>query len=299
VRSVTLCRDVQKQLRHAAKDELGLKLNSCMICNKLPDDINPHGLGGCCGLITDGTKKGASRQPHKSVPTSTSDNALEAALREGHRLVLPQSDLAFSEGLTLKAEEKKKAAAAAVRDEAAAQAATARAANPIEDADANAPALDGDATNRESAAGAATAGVGATDDSAARDKDANARSAGAADASQGVASAANDGQADGGAAADGQACASGDGCPLGERFHSCDSPNMTPGIDAMKEDQKPRRTTCIGVCTHLFIFLAGVLVTAKNECYLLIQTLAEEIVFHESFHPPTVTLGLRYVRRRA
>ena len=47
VRSVTLCRDVQKYLRHAAKDELGLKLNSCMICSKLPDDINPHGLGGC------------------------------------------------------------------------------------------------------------------------------------------------------------------------------------------------------------------------------------------------------------
>jgi hypothetical protein len=310
VRSVTLCRDVQKQLRHAAKDELGLKLNSCMICSKLPDDINPHGLGGCCGLITDGTKKGASRQPDKSVPTSTSDNALEAALREGHRLVLPQSDLAFSEGLTLKAEEKKKAAAAAVRDEAAAQAATARAANPTEDADANAPALDGDATNRESAAGAATAGVGATDDSAARDMDANARSAdnarreaGAADASEGVASAANDGQADGGAAADGQACASGDGCPLGERFHSCDSPNMTPGIDATKEDQKPRRTTCIGVCTHLFIFLAGVLVSAKNECYLLIQTLAEEIVFHESFHPikisdpawPEALRGLEYL----
>ena len=47
VRSVTLCRVVQKYLRHEAKDELGLKLNSCMICSKLPDDINPHGLGGC------------------------------------------------------------------------------------------------------------------------------------------------------------------------------------------------------------------------------------------------------------
>lgn len=60
---------------------------------------------------------------------------------------------------------------------------------------------------------------------------------------------------------------------------------MTPGIDAKKEDQKPKRTTGIGVCTHLFIMMAGLLVSAKNECYLLIQTLAEEIVFHESFHP--------------
>ena len=84
---------------------------------------------------------------------------------------------------------------------------------------------------------------------------------------------------------------------------SSDSPNMTPGIDATKEDQKPRRTTCIGVCTHLFIFLAGLLVSAKNECYLLIQTLAEEIVFHESFHPikisdpawPEALRGLEYL----
>jgi hypothetical protein len=242
VRSVTLCRDVQKQLRHRAKDELGLKLNSCMICSKLPEIINPHDLGGCCGLITDGTKKGASRQPDKSVPSTVAsgDNALDAALREGHRLLLPQSDLAFSEGLTLRAEERKKADAAAARADAAAaraevvaQAAAARAKH-TEDADATAPAVDG-ATRCESAAGGAN----------------------------------NDGQADGGRAADGQACASGDGCPLGERFHSCDSPNMTPGIDATKEDQKPRRTTCIGVCTHLFILLAGLLVSAKNECTCL------------------------------
>jgi hypothetical protein len=72
-------------------------------------------LGGCCGLITDGTKKGASRQPDKSVPSTVAsgDNALDAALREGHRLLLPQSDLAISEGLTLRAEERKKADAAA------------------------------------------------------------------------------------------------------------------------------------------------------------------------------------------
>ena len=78
---------------------------------------------------------------------------------------------------------------------------------------------------------------------------------------------------------------------------------MTPGIDATKEDQKPRRTTCIGVCTHLLILLAGLLVSAKNECYLLIQTLAEEIVFHESFHPikicdpawPEALRGIEYL----
>ena len=95
VRSVTLCRDMQKQLRHGAKDELGLKLNSCMICGKLPEIVNPHGWAA----VVDGTKKGASRQPGKSVPSSTvasGDNALDAALREGHRLLPPQSDLAES-----------------------------------------------------------------------------------------------------------------------------------------------------------------------------------------------------------
>ena len=288
VRSVTLCRDVQRQLRHRAKDELGLKLNSCMICSKLPETVNPHGLGGCCGLITDGTKKGASRQPDKSVPSSTvasGVNALDAALRDGHRLLLPQSDLAFSEGLTLKAQERKKADATAARAEAASQAAAARAKH----ADATAPTVDDGTAGCESAAGAATADDGAADHPAARDVDASARSAdsgqrdaGAADAGQGV---AHNAQAESGAPTDGQGSASGDGCPLGERFHSCDSPNMTPGIDATKEDQKPKRTTCIGVCTHLFIFIAGLLVSAKNECYLLIQTLAEEIVFHDSFHP--------------
>ncbi len=50
---------------------------------------------------------------------------------------------------------------------------------------------------------------------------------------------------------------------------------MTPGIDAKMEDMKPKRTTGIGVCTHLFIFIAGLLVSPKHECYLLIQTLAD------------------------
>ena len=60
---------------------------------------------------------------------------------------------------------------------------------------------------------------------------------------------------------------------------------MTPGIDAKMEDMKPKRTTGIGVCTHLFIFIAGLLVSPKHECYLLIQTLAEEIAYQPSFRP--------------
>ncbi len=35
----------------------------------------------------------------------------------------------------------------------------------------------------------------------------------------------------------------------------------------------------------LFKLLAGLVVSARNECCLLIQTLAEEIVFLESLHP--------------
>jgi hypothetical protein len=41
-------------------------------------------------------------------------------------------------------------------------------------------------------------------------------------------------------------------------------PNMTPvpGIDANKEDQKSKRTTCISVCTHLL--------SSSQQSYLLI-----------------------------
>ena len=43
---------------------------------------------------------------------------------------------------------------------------------------------------------------------------------------------------------------------------------MTPGIDAKKEDQKPKRTTGIGVCTHLFIMMAGLLVSNRGAQYV-------------------------------
>ena len=264
LRSLALLRSVDKQLRHRVKDELrDLQLNSCLICSKLDDRVlNPTELGGCCGICIDCTLKGASRNGLKSEPSAVfEDDSMAKALREGHLLLIPQSDLQFSEQLTKDVQERAQVAAAAARAAVAAQAAAARAPT-ADDADV-ASHGGGDAGGQSAADGTAAADV------------ARPAAGGRADT---AASAAADG-------ADGQAAASGEGCPLGERFHSFHSPNMTPGIDAKKEDQKPKRTTGIGVCTHLFIMMAGLLVSAKNECYLLIQTLAEEIVFHESFHP--------------
>jgi hypothetical protein len=287
LRSVTLLRSVEAGLRHRVKDELkdengtSLHLSSCLICSKLDDEINPKELGGCCGICIDCTLKGASKNvlAPSTVAADVTDS-MDEALRADQRLLLRQSDIEFSEQLTKRAQEKARDAAA-----------SARAATAVDAVDAN-TAGGRSAADSATAAGASDGGGldGAADEEggAAQGGQASAAEVPAHERQAAAEASAQDGQAAAEAPAqdgDAQAGASVEGCYLGERFHSCHSDNMTPGIDAKMEDMKPKRTTGIGVCTHLFIFIAGLLVSPKHECYLLIQTLAEEIAYQPSFRP--------------
>lgn len=287
LRSVTLLRSVEAGLRHRVKDELkdengtSLHLSSCLICSKLDDEINPKELGGCCGICIDCTLKGASKNvlAPSTVAADVTDS-MDEALRADQRLLLRQSDIEFSEQLTKRAQEKARDAAA-----------SARAATAVDAVDAN-TAGGRSAADSATAAGASDGGgldgAAGVEGGAAQGGQASAAEVPAHERQAAAEASAQDGQAAAEAPAqdgDAQAGASVEGCYLGERFHSCHSDNMTPGIDAKMEDMKPKRTTGIGVCTHLFIFIAGLLVSPKHECYLLIQTLAEEIAYQPSFRP--------------